>query len=200
MNVGNEYPLYLISGEPCDTIKQFLQCLESSLNNHLIKLVQIRAASMDYENYRKLARKAVQLCHRYHAKAILNTHINLLEETQADGIHLPSRALMELKTRPVSQDYLFSAACHNEEEVIHASKINADFAVVSPIFPTQSSPTKKPLGWKNFSRLVKLSTIPVYALGNVTPSHLEIAKSHGAVGIAAIRSLWDANLSLTKEK
>jgi len=52
----------------------------------------------------------------------------------------------------------------------------------------------KPLGWERFSSLVKLAKMPIYALGGVTPNDIETARSHGAIGIAAIRSIWGVKL------
>ncbi|HZF98207.1 MAG TPA: thiamine phosphate synthase, partial [Pseudoxanthomonas sp.] len=33
-------------------------------------------------------------------------------------------------------------------------------------------------------------SLPIYAIGGVTPGHIAEARSHGAQGIAAIRGLW----------
>ncbi len=181
--------IYLITGEPCDNENKFLELLKISLEQG-IKLVQIRAKLLDYNQYQNLASKAIKLCREYQATVLLNTHLNLIDEIGADGVHLPSKNLMELNERPIPKHRILSVACHNEEEVIHASKIGADFAVICPVLATPSSPEKKPLGWEKFSDLVKLAHMPIYALGSVTPKDIEKAKSYGAIGIAAIRSIW----------
>lgn len=184
-----EYPFYLITDKPFDNQKKFLELLELSLNSG-VKLVQIRAKSLDEQAYRKLAMAAVKLCHQYHAKALLSQYINLVNEIGADGVHLPSSKLMQLIDRPVTAEYLLSVACHDAAQLRHAAHIQADFAVISPIFSTPSSPMGNPLGWEKFSALAAEATMPVYALGGMTPNQLEVARSYGAVGIAAIRSLW----------
>lgn len=180
--------LYLITGEWADR-KQFFQFLENSLRAG-IKRIQIRAKSLNYDDYKKIAAEAVELCHQYHAQVLLHTYYDLVKKVNADGLHLPSAELMKLDERPIPNKYLLSVACHNEAQVMHATKINADFAVISPIFATPSSPQGNPLGWEKFSRLAVLSKIPVYALGGLVPKDLAIAEAKGAVGIAAIRSLW----------
>lgn len=184
-----DYPIYLLTGEPCDDKNKFLERLESSLKSG-IKLVQVRAKSLNYDQYQKIASAAVELCHQYGAKVLVSVHLPLVRKLAADGLHLPSVELMKLTNRPLGKEYLLSVACHDALQVIHAAKIDADFAVISPIFSTPSSPLGVPLGWENFSSLAKLAKIPVYALGGLAPNHLKIAKSYGAVGMAAIRSVW----------
>lgn len=179
----------LITGQYGQDKKRFLTYLEASLKRG-IKLVQIRAKHLSLVDYSDLAAAGVDLCHRYHAKVLLNEHIELLAITQADGVHLPSRQLMTLTQRPVSTDSLLSVACHTADEVQQAMRIEADFILISPVLATTSCPSAKPLGWQAFSMLAKQTYIPVYALGGMTTDHIIIAKSYGARGIAAIRSVW----------
>lgn len=184
------YPFYLITGKPYTDISVFLATLKTSLETG-IKLVQIRAKSLNKDEFESLATETVKLCHQYEeAKVLLNGNVELLERTGADGIHFPSSELMKLEKRPFSSKYLFFCSCHDIQQVDHASKIGADFMTISPIFSTPSSPEGKPLGWENFKKLAKTSKIPAYALGGLTPEHLELAKSYGAIGIAAIRAFW----------
>jgi 8-oxo-dGTP diphosphatase len=61
---------------------------------------------------------------------------------------------------------------------------------------TNSHPTETPLGWGNFKNLAKKANFPVYALGGMSLVDLEIAKEHGAYGIAMISAI--NNLSLLK--
>lgn len=187
--IVQENPLYLITGKPEDDLEKFLELLTISLNNG-VKLVQIRAKSLHDDQYAKLATAAVKLCHQYQTKALLNQHPHLLNHTKADGIHFPSRELMQLRQRPVISNFLFSAACHTKEQILHASAIKADFVVLSPVFATRSSPHGTALGWENFAQIAATVHIPIYALGGMSPEDILTARIHGAIGIAAIRSLW----------
>lgn len=185
----NELPqLYLITGAS-NTQTDFLKRLEIHLMNG-IKLVQLRAKTLSTESYKSLALKAIELGKKYNAKIILNAEITLFEETQADGLHLPSKKLMELSERPLPKHKLISASCHNEEELIYAKNIGIDFICLSPVLPTASHPETQPLGWNRFRELCKTIELPIYALGGLTPNDLDLAVSYGAHGIAAIRSLW----------
>ena len=183
------YPFYLITGQPQKDSKKFLELLKISLDRG-IRPIQIRAKELNKDAYFSLASRAIDLCHTYQAKVLIHNVLTLITETNADGIHLPSSHLMLHEKRPLPKKYILSTACHNEEQIIQASRIEADIIVLCPVFFTPSSPNGKPLGWDQFSQLTKLTNLPIYALGGMTPQHLEEAKKYGAVGVAGIRAFW----------
>lgn len=118
---------------------------------------------------------------------ILNS---LLNDITADGIHLTSSTCMALAQRPITTDYLLSAACHDAIQLQQANLIQADLVIISPIFATSTSPHGKPLGWEKFAELAKQTSLPVYALGGLTTKDYWDARRLGAHGIAGIRGLW----------
>jgi 8-oxo-dGTP diphosphatase len=71
-----------------------------------------------------------------------------------------------------------------------AGALGCDFAVLGPVAATLTHPGARPLGWRAFAALASASTIPVYALGGLSPSDLEAARSHGAQGTAFQRAAW----------
>lgn len=135
------------------------------------------------------------MVHDYNGKIILNGPITLLNDINADGIHLPSTTYARENQRPFSNDYILSVACHDQEQLEHAELITADIALLSPIFTTPSSPKGKPIGWEKFSQLVQSVKIPIYALGGLKTEDYLLAKPLGAYGIAAKRALWNLQKS-----
>jgi 8-oxo-dGTP diphosphatase len=47
-----------------------------------------------------------------------------------------------------------------------------------------------PLGWPGFAAIARGSSIPVYAIGGVTPADRQSAWRAGAHGLAMIRASW----------
>src|SRR5690606_8555357 len=105
-------------------------------------------------------------------------------------LHLNSRNLMYLESRPVDKNILLGASCHSVEELKQAEKIQADYVYLSPVNPTESHPNAEVLGWKNFQELIERINIPVYALGGMRETDLTSAMQSGAQGIASIRAWW----------
>lgn len=180
---------YLITPDFSWNADEYLRDLELSLRSG-IKLIQLRSKNLSKEEYLKLARLVLPLAHSYGAKVLLNSSERILSEVNADGIHLPSIEYSNLRKRPVSHRYLFSVACHNREQIEHAESIGADFAVLCPVFLTPSSPKGAPMGWDNFSKILKDVKLPVYALGGLNIQDFETAKRNGAYGLSAKRALW----------
>jgi len=71
-----------------------------------------------------------------------------------------------------------------------AAELGCDFALVSPVLPTQSHPGAPHLGWESFAAMTAGSSIPVYALGGLTEDDMSMAWQCGAHGIALLRQAW----------
>ena len=180
---------YLITPSPGHDVEHFLAYLEKSLQNG-ISLVQLRAPGLSENSYAALARDVLQICQQYDAFVLLNSDPGLVEQLGAHGVHLNSRRLLELTSRPLGHDLWVAASCHSAEEVVQANRINADFAVLAPVLHTQSHPQAPTLGWDKFHQITDMANLPVYALGGMSVDQLTVAVEHGAQGVAAIRSLW----------
>lgn len=181
---------YLVTPDPADNGASFLERLEASLGAG-IRLVQLRARNLLQAGYVELAHQVVSLCHRYGARVLLNADPALVEQTGADGVHLNGRRLRALQNRPLGDSLWVAASCHSQQDLVHATAIGADFAVLSPVCATASHPGATPLGWPTFSEWVCDCTLPVYALGGMAQSDRAQAVAAGGQGIAAIRSLWE---------
>lgn len=111
----------------------------------------------------------------------------------ADGVHLNRRRLLALPSRPLPEDRLVAASCHDELALAKAADIRCDFAVLSPVAATRSHPDAAPLGWEGFGNLVRDAVVPVYALGGMGQADLASAWQHGAQGVAGIRGFWPSD-------
>ena len=100
-------------------------------------------------------------------------HINAFELKRVE-----KESLQNLNTQ-----FMISASCHNIEEINKANFISLDFVLVSPVLIDKFNPK---LGWKNFSKLAAQCSSKVFALGGMNILDLEIARKHGAQGIAGI--------------
>jgi 8-oxo-dGTP diphosphatase len=178
----------LITGEAPDH-QAFLQRLERALAAG-VRLVQLRSQRLSGEEYVQLARSALALCRAYGARMMLNADPALLEVVAADGVHLNARRLREASRRPVREELLVSAACHDAAELARAVALGLDFALLSPVLATSTHPQAVPLGWERFAALIDNLPLPVYALGGMRPGLIEQAVASGGQGIAAISSLW----------
>ena len=181
----------MITGQYIDN-EDFIKRLEYQLSNG-VQLVQIRAKSLTEDEFLTLSRIAIEIGKKFDsAKIILNTTPELANSVDADGVHLTSESLMKLKARPMPQNKLVSAACHNADELRKAAELNVNFVTLSPVLHTKTHPEAIPLGWDNFANLCKNYTLPVFALGGMSEQSLESVQTYGAYGFASI-SWWKKN-------
>lgn len=155
------------------------------------KLFQFRSKIASPETIKKISYFLKLLCEKYQAKWLINGEPQDAQRLEADGVHLTGKQLLALEERPLGDEFLIGASCHNSQELVHADRIGVDFVVLSPVNKTKSHPEIDPLGFNKFEDLIKKINIPVYALGGMETSDLEAAWQHGAQGIATMRAGWE---------
>lgn len=189
INIKSNLPReYVITGQYSKDVSQFLQRLQEVITRGF-NLIQLRAKELPNEKYKLLASEAFKICEKYMANLILNTSIDIFLQSNAHGLHLTSSELMKLHVRPIANEKLLFAACHDEKQLQHAVDINVDFVTLSPVLPTNSHPEAQPLGWDKFKKLCNSVNIPIYALGGMKKEHLSLAVQNGGYGIAAKSNL-----------
>lgn len=167
---------------------EFLRRLEVRLQ-HGLRLLQLREKSLPRTALLELAKKACKLAHRYGAKVLVNGDAALAADAGADGVHFTAQMLMGLEARP--RGLLAGASCHGAAELARASELELDLAVLGPVKATASHPGAAVLGWDRFAQIASGATLPVYAVGGLTPAELEDAWRAGAHGIAMISAAWE---------
>lgn len=178
----------LVTGEFV-SCEDFFSRLEQALR-HGIKLVQLRLPDEIFSAHPQLALQAQGLCLQYQARLVWNTRRENLNDLPGIGLHLNRHELKRYQLRPVDHSVLLGASCHNEEEIALANTLGVDYICLSPVAETTSHPNEAVLGWEKFADLARRAVIPVYALGGMVISDIDLARQHGGQGIAAISCFW----------
>jgi 8-oxo-dGTP diphosphatase len=151
-------------------------------------MVQLREKNQSRDALRELAIRVIELAHAHGAMVLLNGDVELAQEVGAEGVQLTSPQLADLTERPSLA--WCGASCHNLEDLRRAEELGCDFALLSPVLPTQSHPGAPYLGWDKFAAIAAGSSIPVYALGGLKQEDMQPAWQHGAHGISLLRQAW----------
>jgi len=189
--------IYVISQESYEDVSHLLSVASECFSAGL-KIFQLRLKSKRNYKLSKIVKELATLAKEHSAKLILNGAPSEINDYDIDGIHLNSKELMACETRPISEEYILGASCHNKEELMQASRLNVNYAFISPVFATTSYPEKSAIGWEGFYKLNKNINFPVYALGGMTPSCLKKAKTYNAHGVAMIGAVWNSTCSVKK--
>ena len=166
----------------------FFERLKVSLDNGL-KMLQLREKQLSIQAFQAFAERVIQLVAPYNVKVLISSsNQSASTKLNAAGIHFNSKDLMQLQAKPVGM--LCGASCHNDEQLVHAAALGLDYVMLSPVKATRSHPDEETMGWDQFAELIADYALPVYALGGMTHADLHEAKSHGAHGVAMLRSAW----------
>ncbi|MFI4924494.1 MAG: Nudix family hydrolase [Burkholderiales bacterium] len=153
-----------------------------------LALIQLREKAWPAMRRDALARALVPLAHARGARVVVNGDAGDARRLGVDGVHWTAATLAAATARPPGM--LVGASCHTHDELARAAALGVDYAVVAPVHATPTHPGASPLGWDGFMRAIEGTRVPVYALGGLATSDLEIARDHGAHGIAMRRGAW----------
>ena len=168
-------------------IEAQLRLLDQRLARGL-RLIQVREKSMQASDVERFAGAVIAKARAHGAQVLINSDIELARRLGADGVHLTSAQLLRLEQRPALN--WCAASCHSTAELARAMQLGVDFVVVGPVQATPTHPGSVPLGWEGFAALTRGATLPVFALGGMSPADLETAWRCGAQGIAMLRGSW----------
>lgn len=171
-----------------------LQQIIHTLLNNGVRLIQFRQTELSAVEYLRWFEWADERCSAGGVKLMFNQKLADFPVATAAGYHASANRLMQLQQRPLSHSQLFSASCHNLNQLQQAQRLEADFVYLSPVHPTDKYPDGRELGWEGFQKLVEQSSVPVYALGGVARNELAIAQAHGGFGISGIRCFLNSAL------
>ena len=152
--------------------------------------VQLREKDLSPAELLELARVLLPLCRSAKAPFLVNTRLEVVKAARADGVHLPADgpAVADAR-RTLGPGALIGRSCHSAAEVASAAGEGADFAVFGPVWET---PGKDPKGMTALHEATKAASLPVFAIGGVTPPRAKRAVNAGAHGVACIRSILGA--------
>jgi len=125
-------------------------------------------------------------CRAAHVQLIVGGDLDLARAVGADGVHFPQDLAPGGAAAAKAAGFLVTVAAHDGPALVAAAQMQADAALLSPVFETASHLGAPALGTDRFAALVRESGVPVYALGGVSASSVEQLRHSGAIGIAAV--------------
>jgi thiamine-phosphate pyrophosphorylase len=110
-----------------------------------------------------------------------------------DGVHLAADAVSVADARSwLGPDFWIGYSAHSAEEALDVAKAGSDYVTLSPIYPTASKPGVSPRGTGWLARASRDLSIPVLALGGITPERVADVLRAGAWGVAVVSAVGAA--------
>jgi thiamine-phosphate pyrophosphorylase len=146
-------------------------------------VILFREKDLDARKRLKVARQVAATVRGLGAELVVASDLDLASELGI-GLHL---AADEAVPDDLG-DLLVGRSCHDRDEVLAAVADGCDYVTVSPVAPTESKPGHgPPLGTDGVAELAEAAgTVPVLALGGVTPDNAADFVAAGAHGVAVM--------------
>lgn len=164
--------------------------VEAALRGGL-RAVQLREKDLQFHQLLPIAQQLRDLTRRHDARLFINGNFDVALSVEADGIHLPSNnPPIDLAKSILGDKALIGVSTHTLDEVQSAAAAGADFVTFGPVYPTPSKAAYgEPVGLDKLSEACAETTIPVFALGGVTPEKAGELRAHGCDRVACIGAI-----------
>ncbi len=162
--------------------RNIAHALESGVDWVQLRLKQ--AAGRDLENF---VSSVLERHPDARAKILVNDRFDVTLAAGLGGVHLPADGLSVAEVRgSAPPELVIGASAHSLEEVRDAARNGADFVFFGPVYRTASKPGHPGIGLERLAAASRAASIPVYALGGITPQRIHAVREAGAAGVAAI--------------
>ncbi|MBF0096227.1 MAG: thiamine phosphate synthase [Magnetococcales bacterium] len=133
---------------------------------------------------------------RWHAptvQVILNDHLALALQLQADGLHVGQEDMAVAECRQqLGKGKWLGLSTHSLSEVLAANEQAVDYIGFGPVFPTQSKADAQAVqGLARLRQMCQAAERPLVAIGGIQGEHLPAIAACGASSAAMISALWD---------
>ncbi|MDF0605220.1 Nudix family hydrolase [Neisseriaceae bacterium TC5R-5] len=179
-------PYYAISCAHELGVAQQLQCLRQG---PAWGILQIREPQMSIAELADFVAQVADIVAPHQTSLLVNADPAQVVGWPIAGVHLSAQRLAALSSRP---DFAWvGASIHSAAELQQAAALQLDYALLGHVAATASHPQATPLAWEGFANCLAAGTpLPVYALGGLAKDSLELARAHGAHGVALMRRAW----------
>ena len=158
-----------------------------------VRAVQLREPGMTARALGELCRALRPLVERADGLLLVNDRADLVAAGLAHGVHLGHRSLEPSQVRRfLPPDCLVGCSAHDPESLAAAAGQGADYASLSPVFPTGCKPGAAAIGPGTAQAWTRAARLPVIWLGGLDSAEVARLGSCGAHGFALRSALCQA--------
>jgi len=156
------------------------------------RVVQYRDKSDDFARRVWEVQDLVTLCRPLGVPVIVNDDLELARAAEADGVHLgQGDAGLKAARTALGPEAIIGITCHGELELARAATAGgADYLAFGRFFPSQSKPGAKPASLEVLRAARSEFTLPLVAIGGITPENGAQLIEAGADMLAVIHGVF----------
>lgn len=144
-------------------------------------MVIVREKDLPEEEYEILAGQVMAVCREQQMECVLHSYPGAARRLGCPAIHMPFayfreqwESLLDFRVRGTS--------VHSAEDALWAQEHGATYVTAGHIYPTDCKRGLAARGTQFLERVCRVVSIPVYAIGGISPQRMDEVKKAGAAG------------------
>jgi len=187
INAKFQSGIYAITDNVLNLEQKVEQCLKAG-----ISLLQYRNKIANLQQKEKQAKQLLKLCQQYKVPFIINDDVVLAKKIGANGVHLgKTDATYQMARQQLGKQAIIGISCYNQLELaLEAQQQGADYIAFGRFFPSNTKPNACLAPLEILQQASQKITIPIVAIGGITPQNGQLLVQHGAQLLAVVGGLF----------
>ena len=189
----NPYRLYLVTDDQQDlaTLKRVVsKAVEGG-----VTMVQVREKHGDVRAFIERALAVKEILKGSGVPLIINDRVDVALAVDADGVHLGQSDMpVKVARQLIGPDKILGLSIETQEQLAEADSLPIDYIGLSAIFatPTKTN-TKYHWGIDGLKSALKVTSLPIVAIGGIHEGNIPELCSTGVHGLALVSAICSAD-------
>jgi len=192
-NLPNKLKLCLITNQTDQTIQKYIEIIKEA-DHGGVTMVQLRDKSRNIDEIKAIALELKQVLRPFKIPLIINDHVELASQIDADGVHIGQSDMQIKEARSLlGYDKIIGISIESLTDLIAVNRLVGNYYVAaSAVFASSSKLNcKKIWGLAGLEEVVQNSIHPVIAVGNINQTNIKAVVQTGVAGVAVISAIHD---------
>ena len=158
-----------------------------------IGLLQYRDSAVGEAEKLHRAYRLRDLCRQADALFIVNNAPMLAQKVDANGVHLGQKdGDISTARHLLGENAVIGVSCHNDIKLAEAAvAAGADYCALGAVFPSSTKPATIRCPLALLREVKQKTSLPVIAIGGITPENIGLVVAAGADAAAAVAGLFN---------
>lgn len=165
--------------------------IKKALDNG-IKWIQVRWKNAPEKEFIKLCENSKLLCSEYQSVCIINDHVQIAKDIDADGVHLGLKdTSIDIARQILGENKIIGGTANSISDVLQRMNESCDYIGLGPLRFTSTKEQLSPiLGFEGYEKIIQdlkeegLETPKIFAIGGVVLKDIDLLQQIGIYGVA----------------
>jgi thiamine-phosphate pyrophosphorylase len=156
-----------------------------------VTFLQLREKHIAKEQFLEEACRMKKLANKYQVPFVINDDVELAFKCDADGVHVGQKDMEAVKARELlGNQKIIGVSVQTVEQAKLAQDQGADYLGVGAVFNTSTKLDAAEVSFDTVKAICNEVTIPVIAIGGISPKNIHQLKGTGIQGVAVISAIF----------